>query len=280
MDMSPNLYEQFLKDIHPELLEQFKHFIEEKDIYKQFVQFAHPEFERDFKKYAEKMPAYNSYRVARFYVDHPAFPKHEYCLNVGVEELSGKYLLLNKEGKRLNNDLYDNIGILSYARGWKKIPYFGIYVKKGDSYAFLKKSEKDEELLDFPAQGKTLSEFLDYGLPHYKFPPDSSDGRIYQMFAGMKMQWLKDETIILDKNTKLVPDIKPDSCRTTCYRLGVKVGKDDWEARNVFYVGKLPSCRSDEKDRLLSSFLEEWNNADSKQKEKLRKGLGYSIGFG
>ena len=24
----------------------------------------------------------------------------------------------------------------------KKTPYFGIYVKKGDSYAFLKKSEK------------------------------------------------------------------------------------------------------------------------------------------
>lgn len=47
-----------------------------------------------------------------------------------------------------------------------------------------------------------------------------------------------------------------------------------------FYVDKLPSCRSDEKDRLLSSFLEKWNKADYKQKEKLRKGLGYDIGFG
>ena len=47
-----------------------------------------------------------------------------------------------------------------------------------------------------------------------------------------------------------------------------------------FYVGKLPSCRSDEKDRLLSSFLEKWNKADYKQKEKLRKSLVYDIGFG
>ena len=47
-----------------------------------------------------------------------------------------------------------------------------------------------------------------------------------------------------------------------------------------FYVGKLPSCHSDEKDRLLSSFLEKWNKADYKQKEKLRKVLDYDIGFG
>ena len=46
------------------------------------------------------------------------------------------------------------------------------------------------------------------------------------------------------------------------------------------YAGKLPSCRSNEKDRLLSSFLDEWNKADYKQKEKLRKSLGYDIGFG
>lgn len=47
-----------------------------------------------------------------------------------------------------------------------------------------------------------------------------------------------------------------------------------------FYAGKLPSCRDDEKDRPLSSFLDEWNKADYKQKEKLRKSLGYDIGFG
>lgn len=47
-----------------------------------------------------------------------------------------------------------------------------------------------------------------------------------------------------------------------------------------FYVSKLPSYRSDEKDRLLSSFLEKWNKANYKQKEKLRKVLGYDIGFG
>jgi hypothetical protein len=99
------------------------------------------------------------------------------------------------------------------------------------------------------------------------------------MFAGMEMQWLKDETIILDKNTKLVPDFEPEGYHTTCYRLGVKVGKDDWEARNVFYVGKLPNYYENKTDRLLSSFLDEWNKADSKQKEKLRKGLGYNIGF-
>lgn len=47
-----------------------------------------------------------------------------------------------------------------------------------------------------------------------------------------------------------------------------------------FYVGKLLSCRGDEKDRLLSSFLDEWNKADGKQKAELRKVLGYDIGFG
>ena len=89
MDKQPNLYERFLKDIHPELIDQFKRFIKEKDIYKQFVQFAHPEFERDFKKYTEKMPVYDSYRVARFYVDNPKFPKLNYYLDVGVEDQSG-----------------------------------------------------------------------------------------------------------------------------------------------------------------------------------------------
>ncbi len=280
MDKQPNLYERFLKDIHPELIDQFKNFIKEKDIYKQFIKFAHPEFDKDFKKYTAKMPAINSYRIARFYVDHPDFPKNYYYLDVGVEEQTGKYILLDKEGKPLNNYSYDNIGILSYAAGWKKTSYFGIYVKKGDSYAFLKKSEKDEELLDFPTQGKVLSDFLDYGLPHYKFPSGSRDDRIYQMFAGMEMQWLKDETIILDKNTKLVPDFEPDSYHTTAYRLGVKVGKDDWEATNIFYVGKVPDYRSgDNKDRLLSTFLDKWNKADNKQKAELRKGLGYTIGF-
>lgn len=111
MDKQPNLYKQFLKDIHPELFGWFKRFIKEKDIYKQFIEFARSEFGKDFKKYTER------------------------CLHI------------------------------------------------------------------------TLT--------------------------------------------------------------GV--------AR--FYVGKLPSCRSDEKDRLLSSFLEKWNKADYKQKEKLRKSLGYDIGF-
>lgn len=110
MDKQLNLYKQFPNG-------RFKRFIKEKDIYKQFIEFVHSEFSKDFKKYTEKMPAYNSYRVARFYVDNPKFPKHEYYLDVGVEELSSKYMLLNKEGKPLNNDLYDNIGILSYARG-------------------------------------------------------------------------------------------------------------------------------------------------------------------
>lgn len=112
MDKQPNLYKQFLKDIHPELFGRFKRFIKEKNIYKQFIEFAHPEFGKDFKKYTER------------------------CLRI------------------------------------------------------------------------TLT--------------------------------------------------------------GV--------AR--FYVGKLPSYCSDEKDRLLSSFLEKWNKADYKQKEKLRKVLGYDIGFG
>lgn len=98
MDKQPNLYERFLKDIHPELINQFNRFIKETDIYKQFIKFAHPEFDKDFKKYTEKMPAYNSYRVARFYVDNPKFPKLYYYLDVGVEELLGKYILLNKEG--------------------------------------------------------------------------------------------------------------------------------------------------------------------------------------
>lgn len=35
------------------------------------------------------------------------------------------------------------------------------------------------------------------------------------------------------------------------------------------YAGKLPSRRGDEKDRPLSSFLDEWNKADGKQKAEL-----------
>lgn len=54
MDKQPNLYKQFLKDIHPELFGRFKRFIKEKDIYKQFIEFAHSEFGKDFKKYTER----------------------------------------------------------------------------------------------------------------------------------------------------------------------------------------------------------------------------------
>lgn len=53
MGKQPNLYKQFLKDIHPELLDQFNRFIKESDVYKQFIKFAHPEFESDFKKYTD-----------------------------------------------------------------------------------------------------------------------------------------------------------------------------------------------------------------------------------
>ena len=279
MDKQPNLYEQFLKDIHPELIDQFKRFIKEKDVFKQFIQFAHPEFDRDFKKYTEKMPVYNSYRVARFYVDHPSYHKLAYHLDVGIEENTGKYILLNSEGKPFNNDLYDNIGILTYDSNWYHHARFGIYVKKGNSYAFLKKSKEDETLLYNLEQGNVLSEFMEYGLPYYRFGEGSRHEHIFQMFAGMVMQWFKDETIILDENTKLVPDFEPECHQTTCFRLGVKTGKDRWEARNIFYVGKLPDYWGAEKNKLLSTFLEEWNNADDKQKEKLRDGLGYNIGF-
>ena len=54
MDKQPNLYKQFLKDIHPELFDRFKRFIKEKDIYKQFIEFARSEFGKDFKKYTER----------------------------------------------------------------------------------------------------------------------------------------------------------------------------------------------------------------------------------
>ena len=55
MDKQPNLYKQFPKDIHPELLGRFKRFIKEEDIYKQFIEFAYPpEFDKDFKKYTER----------------------------------------------------------------------------------------------------------------------------------------------------------------------------------------------------------------------------------
>lgn len=37
------------------------------------------------------------------------------------------------------------------------------------------------------------------------------------------------------------------------------------------YAGKLPSCRGDEKDRPLSSFLDKRNKADGKQKRNSEK---------
>lgn len=68
MDKRPNPYGRFLKDIHTERIDQFK----------RFIKFARTEFGKDLKGYTEKMPVYNSYRVARFYVDHPDFPKQGY----------------------------------------------------------------------------------------------------------------------------------------------------------------------------------------------------------
>jgi excinuclease UvrABC nuclease subunit len=87
-------------------------------------------------------------------------------------------------------------------------------------------------------------------------------------------KWAKPDLIIIDGGKGQL-----SSVMQIVEEMGVKVGKDDWEARNVFYVGKLPNYYENKTDRLLSSFLDEWNKADSKQKEKLRKGLGYNIGF-
>lgn len=281
MNNTPNLYESFLKDVHPELLDQFARFRQEKGVFRQFVEFAHPEFKRDFEIYTEKLPENGRYRIARFYVNHPSYHKLQFSLDVGVDKHSGKYILLDEKGKPMSDDLLDNIGILTYDSNWYHDAKFGIYVKRGDEYAFLQAEPNNDALLYTLQQGKYLSEFRKYGLPHYRFRKNESD-RVYQMFAGMVMQWIKDETIFLDNDTKLVPDFTPNCYHTTAYRLGIKNKENRWEARNIFYVGKLPEYLKDnpkEYDRILENFMKQWNSADTKQKEKLREGLGYSIGF-
>lgn len=267
--MSANAYEDFLRDIHPELLDQFRLFSEEKDIYKQFITFAHPEFKADFKKYTEKLPEYYNYKVARFYVNNPELRKLTYFRDVGIDNDTKQFILLDEAGKPISNERYDNIGILSYKRDWE-CPLFGVYVKKDDSYALLTTAPNDKELFRDPSYGRHLSKFEKYGLPHYK--------DVYQLFAGMTMQWFKDETIILDENTKLVPYFKPNSHKMTAFKLAIKATDKYWKARNIYYVGKLPEYCT-QRDRLLMDFLNDWNTASPERKAVLRDGLGYNIGL-
>lgn len=208
---------------------------------------------------------------------NPEIPKLSFFLDLARDNATGKYLIL-ADGKPANCDMFDNVGILSYKPEWYEPPLFGVYVRRGDSFACVF-DDKGKALYDYPSNGTRVGEFMKNGLPYFLFSNKRPNERIYQMFAGMKMQWFKDDTIVLDERTKIIPHLMPVSGHRIPCILAVKDSGGRWHGRNCFY--RRPDSDSEPwfHGKSLDDFMAEWNAADEAAREKLRDGLGYDIGL-
>lgn len=270
-----DIYRQFIEDIHPELLPHLNALHNENNAFKQLVETFRPELRRDFEKYTEKLPETGEYRIVRLYVVNPEISKLSFSLDLARDNETGKYLFLAEDGKPANGDMFDNVGILSY-KPWHEAPLFGVYVRRGDSFACVF-DDKGKALYDYPSNGTRVGEFMKNGLPYFLFSNKRPNERIYQMFAGMKMQWFKDDTIVLDKRTKIIQHLMPVSRHVIPCILAVKDTDGRWHGRKCVYRWNQPD--PDLQGGSLDDFMAEWNAADEAAREKLRDGLGYDIGL-
>lgn len=271
-----DIYRQFIEDIHPELLPHLNALHNENNAFKRLVETFRPELRTDFEKYTERLPETGEYRIVRLYVSNPEISKLSFFLDLARDNETGKYLFLAEDGKPANGDMFDNVGILSYKPGRYESSLFGVYVRRGDSFACVF-DDKGEALYYYPSNGTRVGWFLKNGLPYFRFSNKRPDERIYQMFAGMKMQWLKDETIILDERTKIIPRLMPVSGHCIPCILAVKDNGGRWHGRRCVYRWPQPDPNLPGKS--LDDFMAEWNAADEAAREKLRNGLGYDIGL-
>lgn len=270
-----DIYRQFIEDIHPELLPHLNALHNEKNAFQRLVESFRPELRRDFERYTERLPETEEYRIVRLYVVNPEISKLSYFLDLARDNETGKYLFLAEDGKPANGDMFDNVGILSY-KPWREAPLFGVYVRRGDSFACVF-DDKGKALYYDPSNGTRVGEFMKNGLPYFLFSNKRPNEPIYQMLAGMKMQWFKDDTIILDERTKIIPHLMPVSRHVIPCILAVKDTNGRWHGRKCFYRWNQPD--PDLQGGSLDDFMAEWNAADEAAREKLRNGLGYDIGL-
>lgn len=70
------------------------------------------------------------------------------------------------------------VGILSY-KPWGELPVFGVYVRRGGSFACVF-DDKGETLYRDPSKGTRVGEFLENGLPYFRFGDNIEAERIYR----------------------------------------------------------------------------------------------------
>lgn len=219
-------------------------------------------------------------------------------------ENGGKYAIVSKD--RVITEWVDNIGLYSVIyHPWYDAIGFGVYVHKGNEFGILYGS-KSKRVLDSLRDIEYVGEWDEHGLPLYESAlcERMRHDVHYQMFWGSCIDWLVDETIILDEWTRLVPRFEITPTIQCGYYLEVMYEKvltkddyghksDDSFVRRKYYVIRnrpkpkevtLDSIRRDvmlgriwrEYDT-VGDFLGKWNSSSEKERAVLRDGLGYCI---
>lgn len=219
-------------------------------------------------------------------------------------ENGGKYAIVSKD--RVITEWVDNIGLYSilYHPLYDGIG-FGVYVHRGNEFGILYGS-KSKRILDSLRDIEYVGEWDEHGLPLYESAlcERMRHDVHYQMFWGSCIDWLVDETIILDEWTRLVPNFEIATPIHCGYYLEVMYKKvltkddyghksDDIFVRRKYYVIKnhpkpkemtLASMWRDmnlgrlwrEYDT-VGDFLDKWNSSTEDERNVLRDGLGYCI---
>ena len=226
----------------------------------------------------DKIYSFHSYKYNDVYDDETRWKTDE--LFVEYIENDGKYAVVSKD--RVITDWVDNIGLYS-------IQYhpcnddigFGVYVHKCDKFGVLY-GGNGKRLLESLKNVECVGEWDEHGLPLY----EDRNGEIhYQMFWGSSIDWLVDETVILDKYTRLVPKFEITTPIHCGYYLEVMYKKvltkkefdykrDESFVRRKYYVIK---NHPKTKNMTVGDFLYKWNSSSEDEKGVLRDGLGYCI---
>ena len=205
-------------------------------------------------------------------------------------ENDGKYAIVSDD--KVITEWVDNIGIYSiqYHPCYVDIG-FGVYVHKGNEFGILY-GGKGKRMLDSLREIEYVGEWDVHGLPLY----EGINGRIhYSMYWGSSMDWLVDETIILDEYTRLAPKFEitiPIQCGyylEVMYKKVLTKEEHLYKRENGFVRRKYYVIKNHPKPKEMTvgclwrlyetvgDFLDKWNSSSEEEKCVLRDGLGYCI---
>lgn len=236
--------------------------------------------------------SYYSYKFNNVYDNETRFKTDD--LFIEYIENDGKYAIVSND--RVITEWVDNIGLYSVQYHPCKVNIgFSVYVHKGNKFGILcgrdgKQMLDSNSLRDIEYVGG----WDEHGLPLYE-DENLVSGIHYEMFGGI-IDWIVDETIILDEYTRLVPKFEittPTQCGYYLEVMNEKVpakekyvnykSKDEFVRRNYYVIKNHPkpkvmsvSCM----ERLyetVGDFLDKWNSSTEEEKCVLRDGLGYCI---